>query len=68
MADGATSYYWERKDSDIPTSALGIKTNILTLVSVVPPYEDQYRCVAVNKHGRNFSNFAVLTVKGIPTA
>ena len=64
MAEGASSYYWERKDGGIPTSALGINTNTLTLVSVIPPYEGQYRCVAVNQYGRTFSNYAILTVKG----
>ena len=65
MAEGASSYYWERKDSGIPTSALGIKTNTLTLVSLIPPDKGQYRCVAVNEHGRNYSDYANLTINGM---
>ena len=65
MAKGALSYFWQRKDDVIPTGALGKEDNILTLVHLIPPNAGQYRCVAVNQHGRNFSNYARLTVEGI---
>jgi len=64
MAEGATSYYWEREDGSIPTDSIGMDTNTLTLISLVPPDAGQYRCVAVNIHGRNFSDYAMLRIKG----
>ena len=68
MAEGASSYFWQRKDGVIPTGTLGIKTNVLTLVRLVPPDAGQYRCVAVNQHGRNFTDYAMLTIEGIVMA
>jgi len=65
MAEGASSYFWERDVGNIPSGSLGIKTNILTLVSLTPYDKGQYRCVAINQHGRMFSNYAVLTIKGM---
>ena len=64
MAEGASSYYWERRGDDIPTDALGTQTNTLTLVTLIPPDEGQYRCVAVNQHGNNFSDYAMLRING----
>ena len=64
MAEGATSYFWEREDGSIPTDSIGMDTNILTLVGLIPPDAGQYRCVAVNEHGRNFSEYATLRIKG----
>ncbi|XP_065905004.1 uncharacterized protein [Dysidea avara] len=64
MAEGALFYYWERSGHiDIPSNATGIQTNTLTLVSVLPPDAGQYRCVAVNQHGRNFSDYAILIIE-----
>ena len=66
MAEGAISYYWERRgDNSIPSGASRIKANTLTLVSLTPLDEGQYRCVAKNKHGTNFSNYANLTINGM---
>jgi len=66
MAEGATSYFWQRGGlDDISSDALGIKTNTLTLVSLIPPDKGRYRCVAVNKHGKNYSDYATLTINGM---
>ena len=66
MAEGASSYYWERKGhDDIPSDASGIQTSRLTLVSLIPPDAGQYRCIARNEHGTNESDYARLTIKGI---
>jgi len=64
MAEGASSYYWQRGEHHIPSGALGIKTNKLILVSLMPSDEGQYRCVAVNGHGKNYSDYARLTING----
>ena len=54
MAEGATSYYWERKDGSIPTNSMGMDTNTFTFINLIPPDAGQYRCTAVNIHRRNF--------------
>jgi len=66
MAEGASSYSWQRGGGiDIPLNATGIQTNTLTLVNLTPPDAGQYRCVADNQHGRNFTEYAILTIEGI---
>jgi len=65
LAEGASFYYWERKDGDVLTNASETNSNILRLVDLKPTDHGQYRCVAVNQYGRTFSDYAVLTIKGI---
>jgi len=65
LAEGASSYFWQRRgQNDFPAGATEIQANILTINNLIPPDEGQYRCVAVNQHGRNFSNYAKLRIKG----
>jgi len=62
MAAGVSSYYWQRKGNEnIP---LRTQSNILTLGNIKPTDDGQYRCVAVNEHGRNYSEYAKLTIRG----
>ena len=63
-ADGASSYYWERKHDDIPSSAIGVKTSSLTLIDLQLEDAGQYRCVATNNSGSTKSDYAVLILKG----
>jgi len=66
LAEGAVSYYWQRRGrNDINSNATGRQTNTLTLNSITPDDNGQYRCVAENKHGKSFTNYAVLTIEGI---
>jgi len=65
MAEGATSYFWQRRGrNNFPAGATELQTNILTINNLIPPDAGQYRCVAVNEHGRNFSIYAMLRIKG----
>ena len=64
MAEGASSYFWERRGDNIADDASGNQTNRLTLVTLIPPDAGQYRCVALNEHGSNESDYARLTIKG----
>lgn len=64
MAYGASSYFWLKETDGIPSDAVGIKSNTLTLHNILPTYNGRYQCVAENKHGRNYSNYALLTVEG----
>ena len=68
MADGASSYLWEREDSNnIPLSAEGVNSSRLILHNVLPTDNGRYRCVAENRHSKSYSNYATLTVNGIAT-
>jgi len=65
MAAEASSYYWQRADNDsIPADSLGTQSSTLTLFNIKPTDDGEYRCVAVNEHGRNYSEYAKLTITG----
>lgn len=64
MAYGASSYYWLRETGNIPSNAMGIKSNTLILHNILPPDNGKYQCIAENEHGKTFSNYAMFTVKG----
>ena len=64
-ANGATSYKWERRRGRrIPSGAIGVNTNTLTLFNLKLRDIDKYRCVAVNGSGTNVSKFAELIING----
>ena len=63
-ADGATSYNWERQSGSIPSGAIGVNTNTLTIINLQPEDAGNYRCVATNDCGTNYSSYATVTVKG----
>ena len=64
MAYEASSYYWLRDTTGIPSDATGVKTNKLTLHSILPLDSGRYRCVTENEHGKTYSNYAMFTVVG----
>ena len=66
IANGSRSYFWQRDgENSIPSNAEGIKSNNLVLHNILPRDSGRYRCVAENKHGRNYSRYAMLTVEGM---
>ena len=66
IANGSRSYFWQRDDGNsIPSDAEGIESNNIVLQSILPRDSGRYQCVAVNKHGRNYSRYAMLTVEGM---
>ena len=62
-ADGALSYRWEKQNDFIPSSAIGVNTNTLTLINLQLRDAGRYRCIATNDSGSTESDFATLTVK-----
>jgi len=63
-ADGATSYNWERQSGSIPSGAIGVNTNTLTIINLQPEDAGSYRCVATNCNGRSNSQYARVNVIG----
>ncbi|XP_065898770.1 basement membrane-specific heparan sulfate proteoglycan core protein-like isoform X3 [Dysidea avara] len=61
-AEGATSYYWERQDGSVPSDVTGQNTHTLTLVNLTPAHSGSYRCVVKNNSGKNFTNYAIITI------
>ena len=66
MANETSSYYWERKNGHIPSTASGMRTNTLILINVQPEDAGSYRCVAFvcSICARSFSSYAVIGIKG----
>jgi len=67
LANGASSYLWEKQNDGIPSDAEGVNSNELVLINLQPSDDGQYRCVAINEHGRNYSDYASLTIIGTVT-
>ena len=64
-AAGASTYYWQKRGGDnIPVNVQGEQSTILPLVNIKPTDGGEYRCVAVNEHGRNYSDYAKLSIRG----
>ena len=61
-ADGATSYNWERQSGSIPSGAIGVNTNTLTIINLQLKDAGKYRCVATNGSGRAVSDYAQLII------
>ena len=64
-AKGASTYRWERQYDSIPSGAIGVNTNALTLINLQLKDAGQYRCVAINASGSTESNYAVLFLRGM---
>ncbi|XP_065906698.1 uncharacterized protein [Dysidea avara] len=66
-AAGASTYYWQKRGGDnIPVNVQGEQSTILPLVNIKPTDGGEYRCVAVNEHGRNYSDYAKLSIRAHP--
>ena len=64
MAYDVSSYFWLRENGGIPSNAVGINSNSLTLHNILPPDSGRYQCMAKNEHGSTYSNYANFTVEG----
>ena len=63
-ADGAFFYYWLRKHGSIPSNAIGVNANVLTLINLQLRDSGYYQCVAINSSGSTKSKYAKLTFTG----
>ena len=59
---GVSSYYWERQYGIIPLNAIGVNTNIVTLINLQLEDIGHYRCVATNGSGTSKSDYAAVIV------
>jgi len=64
-AEGASTYRWERQYDSIPSGAIGVNTNTLTLINLQLKDAGQYRCVAINASGSTESNYAVIFLRSM---
>ena len=62
MASEAVSYEWEKQNGVIPADAEGVNSSTLTLIGITPTDGGRYRCIAINEHGRNYSDYATVIV------
>jgi len=66
VAEGEASYKWERQSGSIPSSAIGVNSNTLTIINLQPKDAGNYRCVAIcTFNGDSYSEYASLTITGI---
>ena len=63
-ADGALFYYWQKQHGSIPSTAVGVNRNVLTLINLQLRDAGYYRCVAINGSGSTESKYAELTFTG----
>ena len=63
--DNNFSYKWERKNNQLPSNALNINTEQLTITNLKPGDSGEYRCIMSNSTGQIASNYTLVTVKGL---
>ena len=64
QAVGWSSYFWERQGGSIPSGAVGVDSNTLTIGNLTPEDVGHYRCVISDGSDSSYSNYANITVYG----
>ena len=65
MAYGVSHYQWLKDNDTIELNTTGNVTSNLLLTNISPSDSGRYQCVAENKYGRSYSDFAELIVEGM---
>ena len=58
-------YHWEKKDEQIHLTAQGINSHQLKVSNLTPNDSGEYRCAMSNSTGKIFSDYILMTVKGV---
>ena len=58
------NYQWHRKNSSLPSSAVGGKTPSLTIYRLTPEDAGEYQCLLSNTSGTIASEFITLKING----
>ena len=61
----ASHYQWLKDNNTIQLNTTGNVTNTLLLANILPSDSGRYQCVAINKYGEAYSDFAELIVEGM---
>ena len=62
QADRAIFYVWEKLSGSIPTNAIGVNTDNITLINVQQEDSGNYRCVAANTCESSYSEYATVNI------
>ena len=59
------NYKWERKNTKLPTTAVGVNSEQLTITNLKPKDSGEYRCIMSNSTGMIASDYTPVTIKGL---
>ena len=63
--DRSFNYTWERKNKQIPLTALKINSHRLIITNLKPDDSGEYRCIMSNSTGQIASDYSLVTIKGL---
>ena len=63
-SDTDLKYKWNRKNTSLPTSAVGVNTSTMTIYRLTPEDAGDYQCVLSNISGVISSQFSALKING----
>lgn len=58
-------YHWEKKNAKFHLGAQGVNSHQLIIANVIPEDSGEYRCTMSNSTGKIFSNYLLITIKGL---
>ena len=62
--DRSFSYKWERKNKQIPSTALKYSQRLI-ITNLKPDDSGEYRCIMSNSTGQIASDYSLVTIKGL---
>lgn len=58
-------YHWEKKNEKFHLKAEGVNSHQLIIANVMPEDTGEYGCVMGNSTGKIFSDYLLITIKGL---